>query len=182
MILNYGLVEELFYARRYDQAIEEAHKVEEVFSDPIRRYSFGRLIALSYEMKGDSQHALPELQEMVRLLRLRDSPALPNYLADLAIADAVFGNRPEALRLLAEMTDMAKHRHVAPIAFAHVYAGLGDKDQTFEWLDKAFDDFPESVLFLKIDPRFDLLHSDPRFREFLQRLGLALVPKRETTS
>jgi len=67
---------------------------------------------------------------------------------------------------------MANHRHVAPITFAYVYAGLGDKDQTFEWLDKAFDDFPGSVLFLRIDPRFDVLYSDPRFREFLQWLGL----------
>jgi len=161
-IANFGLLEALFYARRYDQLIEEVQKVDEIFPN------LGRgLMALAYQMKGDSQHALPPMEG-----RLKAFPTVPSFLADLANAYAVFGNRQEALRLLAELTDMAKRRHVAPIAFAYVYAGLGDKDKTFQWLGNAMDENPGSVFFLKVDPRFDLLHSDPRFRELLLRMGL----------
>jgi hypothetical protein len=56
--------------------------------------------------------------------------------------------------------------------FAVVYDGLGDKEQTFAWLEKAYQDRTFFLIWLKFEPRFDSLRGDPRFQDLLQRIGL----------
>jgi len=51
--------------------------------------------------------------------------------------------------------------------------GLGDKEQAFEWLNKTYDEYPFTLAFLKIDPRYNSLRSDPRFIDLLRRMNLA---------
>jgi len=53
-----------------------------------------------------------------------------------------------------------------------VYAGLGDKDQTFQWLEKSFKDHTMDIGYLKVDPFFDNVRSDPRFADLVRRVGL----------
>ncbi len=67
---------------------------------------------------------------------------------------------------------MSKHRYVSPYLFALVYAGLGDKDQTFAQLEKAFQDRSFFLIWLKVEPQFDSLRDDPRFQDLLRRIGL----------
>jgi hypothetical protein len=62
---------------------------------------------------------------------------------------------------------------VPPRHFAKIYAGLGDKDEAFAWLDKAIADRESGLEFVKTDPSYDSLHSDPRFKNVLRRLNLA---------
>jgi eukaryotic-like serine/threonine-protein kinase len=162
---NYGMAEGLFYARRYDQAIEQGRKASELFP-----HIFDGIIRHSYEQKGDSQHSLSELLEIVKVVK--DWPTRPAQLADLAYAYAVFGNKQEASRLLAQMTELAKRRDVNPWWFAIVYTGMGDKDRAFEWLGKAYDEHRADLGWIKADPRMDPLRSDPRYKELLLRLGL----------
>lgn len=165
VVVNYGMGYDLFYARRYDQAIEQGQKADELF--PPR---FHGIIGLAYEQKGDSQHALSELAEMVKVVK--DSPTRPQKLADLAHAYAVFGNKKEASRLLAEMTELSERGYVPSWGFALVYTGLGDKDRAFEWLDKAYNERSSELPWIKADPRMDPLRSDPRYRNLLLRMGL----------
>src|ERR1700683_2403740 len=150
------MTEGLLWARRYDQAIEQGRKGNELFP-----HVFSGIIGRAYEQKGDSQHALSELQEIVKAAK--DWPTRPALLADLAHAYAVFGNKQEASRLLAEITESSKGSDVSPWAFALVYTGLGDKDRAFEWLDKAYDDHSSELPWIKGEPRMDPLRSDARY-------------------
>ncbi len=59
-----------------------------------------------------------------------------------------------------------------PAVFAIIYAGLGDNDQAFEWLAKGYDDRPSTAMRVKVEPRLEPLHSDPRFVEFVRKMGL----------
>ena len=143
--LNYGTVEILVYARHYDQAIEQGRKANELFP-----HCCDGIIRLAYEQKGDSQHAISPVLELVKVSK--DWPTRPVLLADLAHAYSVFGNKQEASRLLAELTELSKRKDVSPWEFAIVYTGMGDKDRAFEWLDKAYDQRSPEVAWIKAEP------------------------------
>jgi TolB-like protein/DNA-binding winged helix-turn-helix (wHTH) protein/Flp pilus assembly protein TadD len=103
------------------------------------------------------------------------SAALKNYteVADLGHAYGRAGERDKALKALEELKQLSQREHVAPGAFAFIYTGLGDKDQAFEWLDKAYEErdtawFP----MIRVNPMSDPLRSDPRFQDLIRRLGL----------
>jgi hypothetical protein len=85
----------------------------------------------------------------------------------------VSGNRVKALQALSDVLELSKRRYVSPFATAVIYTGLGDKERALRWLEKAFDDRSLDMIFLKVDPRFDRLHADPRFANLLRRMGLA---------
>ena len=90
----------------------------------------------------------------------------------LGHAYAVSGQRDRAQKVLVELKQLMKRRYVAPFEVAVIYVGLGDKDQTFEWLERAYQDRSHWLIWLKIDPRFDSLRSDPRYQDLLRRMGL----------
>jgi hypothetical protein len=54
---------------------------------------------------------------------------------------------------------------------ALIHAGLGEKDQAFEWLERAYEERDKGLLFLRIDPPLDPLRSDPRFQDLLRRMN-----------
>jgi len=72
-------------------------------------------------------------------------------------------------------TSQIKHsetEYVPPYFIAYLYASAGDADAAFQWLQKAIDEPDNFVLYLRIDPAFDKLHSDPRYQQLLKRLKL----------
>ena len=85
---------------------------------------------------------------------------------------ALSGRKSEALKVLAEMTEMSKHEHVAPYPMATLYAALGEKDRAFEWLEKVYEERSYYVVFLNVDRALDDLREDPRFSDLLRRIGL----------
>lgn len=87
-------------------------------------------------------------------------------------AYAVSGQKNSANNVVAELKSLSNQRYVAPIEIAVVYAGLDDKGKAFEWLEKAYQDHSPWLIWLKVDPRFDRLHGDPRFADLLRRMGL----------
>ncbi len=90
----------------------------------------------------------------------------------LGHAYAVSGRKDRAQNLLVELKQLSRRRYVAPFEIAVVYIGLGDKDLTFEWLEKAYRDHSPWLPWLKVDPRFDSLHGDSRYRDLRRRMGL----------
>ena len=81
------------------------------------------------------------------------------------------GNKAEARKDLQKLIEMSRH-NIGTYEVAQVYAGLGEKDRAFEWLEKAYKIHDKSLTFLKVDPCLDPLRSDPRFQDLLRRVGL----------
>ena len=93
--------------------------------------------------------------------------------AALAHALALAGRRTEALRIVADLSDGSdKQRYISPYSIALVFVALGDKQQSFEWLDRAYQERDESFIHLRVDPRLDDLRADPQLIERLHRIHL----------
>ena len=90
----------------------------------------------------------------------------------LGLAYALAGRKDEANKILNELLELNKQRYVTPAAFANLYIGLGNKDEAFVWLEKAFQERSNYLAYLKVFPILDPLRSDPRFAGLVQRVGL----------
>ena len=123
------------------------------------------LLSRVYLMKGLYREAVVESEKNLALTS-RNSLAL----ASLAYVHARSGERSQALQLLDELRALSKQRYVSSYAFALVYAGLGEKDETFAWLEKAYEERSGSLPYLKVNPTWDPLRSDPRFEALVAKV------------
>ena len=106
---------------------------------------------------------------------LRNHPAA---VAALGHAYAAAGQTSEALKLLRELEETSHERHVSPIWLGLIHTALGNRAAALEWLERGLEQGDVWMVWLKVEPRFDPLRSDPRFRELLQRIWLQPVPAR----
>src|SRR5262249_38078475 len=97
----------------------------------------------------------------------------PGALGYLGMHYGLAGRKAEAHKILKELLELSRHRYVTPVALVDVYTGLGDKDQAFFWLEKAYQERSYPMAYLKVFPARDPLRSDPRFDDLLRRIGLA---------
>jgi lipopolysaccharide biosynthesis regulator YciM len=111
--------------------------------------------------------AIPVLEKAVSL-----SDRSPGIIGVLVRAYAHAGRRADALRLLAELKKRQKAGYVPAGAFVNAYLGLGENEEAFAWLDKAYQEQSNILQFLKVHPYFDPLRDDPRFKDLLHRVGL----------
>ena len=81
------------------------------------------------------------------------------------------GRRQEAREVLGALKALSRKRFVPPYAMALVHAGLGERDQVFEWLDRAFDVHDVHLIYLTVDSKWDSYRADPRFEALLSRCG-----------
>jgi hypothetical protein len=79
------------------------------------------------------------------------------------------GRRTEAQQVISALNQIAQTRFVPPFGFALVYAGLGDRDAAFEWLEKSYEARDLGMVFLLVDPRWESIRSDKRFDDLLRR-------------
>jgi serine/threonine protein kinase/TolB-like protein/Flp pilus assembly protein TadD len=163
LIINHNVAWVLYFARQYDQGIEQVRKTLEL--DPSFAGAHDMLGEL-YTRKGMYQQGIDELREAIRL-----SGGDPNIKAELGNAYAVAGKRKQAREILGELTALSKRRYFSPCFIASIYAGLGDKNQAFAWLEKAYEGPDIWIAFVNVDPAFDSLRSDPRFQDLLRRMN-----------
>ncbi len=164
LVINSDLGLSFYYARRYDEAIAAYKKVLEM--DP--NYAMARFgIGDAYLGMGRYAGAIEELQKAVAL---GDNATI--YLTRLGEAYAYAGRKAEARQVLVQLNEQAKKRYVPPCGIAMMYTVLGNKDEAFVWLEKAYDERSAYVVILSVDPTFDPLRSDPRFVTLLNRVGL----------
>jgi len=156
----------LYFSRQYDRAIEQFQKTLEM--DPNFAPTHVRL-GVTYLQKGMYEEAIAEQK---KAMSLDESPGRWGRAAVLGYAYAVAGKRSEAQKIFNDLQELSKQRYVSPYNFALISMGLGDRDQTFEWLNKTYDEYPFTLVFLKVDPRYDSLRSDPRFDALLRRMKL----------
>ncbi len=166
LIINADLGNTYIQAHQYDKAIEQLQKTIEM--DQSFYFAHWQL-GVAHEMKGDFKNAIAEFQ---KARQLNDDPWV---LALLGHISATTGRRDEALKILDQLKQISKRRFVKAYSFALVYAGLGEKDQAFQWLEKSYQDREARITRLKVDPLMDSLHADPRFADLVKRIGLPAV-------
>lgn len=151
-------------ARHYDEAEGRARRTVEL--DPSHtppHLWLGR----AYEETGRLEEALEEFQRAVAI-----SGEAARFLSALGHGYALAGKSAETRKILAQLDEMAKQSYVSAYDFAVVHAGFRDKDVVFTWLEKAYQERSAWLALLKADSRFDPFRSDPRFQQFVTRLGL----------
>lgn len=163
-LLTTALGEAYYQNRQFDLAIQTAQKALEL--DPTYPVSMINL-ARAFEQGGKHKEAHKIYEKMVGF-----APDDPGVLSLLAHEYAVSGDAAAARKIEARLEEMRGHRYVAALYIALIWTGLGDKDHAFQWLDQAYDEDCEYLVYLPTEPMADPLRSDPRFAQLLQRLGL----------
>jgi tetratricopeptide (TPR) repeat protein len=152
-----------YFSRRYDQAlsmIRRAHALNINLPDE------GFLLGDIYAEKGMYEKSIGEFR------KLGDSP---HSIGHLGNAYARAGQTDAARNAIAQLQkSISKQGGVGMYEMALVYAGLGDKNEAFTWLEEAYKMRNEGLTNLKIDPCLDPLRSDPRFNDLMRRVGLPL--------
>jgi serine/threonine protein kinase/tetratricopeptide (TPR) repeat protein len=151
-----------YCARQYDRAIEQGQETLKIDPNFPQAHT---LLGLAYVKKGMFPEAIAELQRAV------DLSSSNNNKARLGYAYATSGQNVEARQILDNLTKLSNEAYVWPTYIAAIYGALGDKDQAFAWLEKAYEDRAGGLIYLKVLPMFDSLRSDPRFRGLAQRVG-----------
>ena len=161
--MNFSLGWRLYMARQYDQAINQLRNTLEM--DP--NFALPRMVlGQAYEQKGLYQQAIVELQKAASISH--DSPPM---LGALGHALGVAGKKTEAEKILDQMLAQSKKQYVSPFYISIVYAGLHENEKAVDSLEKAYEDRSNAIIFLKVDPDFDGLRSNPRFQVLLRRLA-----------
>ena len=152
-----------YLSGKNDLAIEQCKKilVLDPNSFPARRY-----LGLAYEAKGMYAEAINEFQTGVKL------SGSPLMLALLGHAYAASGRRAEAQQVLKDLEQLQSQRYVSPYTVAAIYAGLGNQEQAFTWLERAVEERDVWLMNLKVDPVFAKLRSNRKFDDLLARIRL----------
>jgi len=151
----------LFQTRHYEQG---ARELRAALVD--RPDDFGTLMDLGFVLLADdhADQAVPVLEKAAEL-----SHRSPAALAILARAYAHSGRRGDALRLVAELEARSRKGYVPAGAMVNAYLGMGETEQAFHWLAKAYQEQSNMLQFVKVHPFFDPIRKDPRFTELVRR-------------
>ena len=153
-----------YQMRNYEALVDASRR--EVAANP-NEWTGHYNLAVGYVGTGKLLEAISEYQKAVET-----SDGNPDAVASLAHAYAVIGRRAQAEKILHDLEHKSKSVYVSPYTFATIYAGLGEKDRAFEFLEKAYQQRSLDIPWhLKADLRIDNLRSDPRFQDLARRVG-----------
>jgi serine/threonine protein kinase/tetratricopeptide (TPR) repeat protein len=165
LLANFGPGSISVFNRQPDRAIEQFRSAIDLDANYWFDYCF---LGRAYEQKGQFPEAIAAFQHALELEK-----ANAEIWSGLGHAYAVSGNRIGAQQVLDHLKELSARSYVAPYNVAVVYAGLGDKDEAFRWLNRAFDERSYLLaIYLTTDSRLDNLHSDTRFADLRRRIGL----------
>lgn len=155
----------LHFARAYDEAIDQYRATLDLDADfPDAHMNLG----MTYVEVGRAGEGIRELQRASDLSGRRSL-----MLSVLGYTYAVSGQDAEAQRCIDELQPAAERGDVSAMLMTYPYAGLGDADRAFEWLERALEERSGLLIYLKVEPMFDRLRGDPRFTTLMRRLRLA---------
>jgi TolB-like protein/DNA-binding winged helix-turn-helix (wHTH) protein/Tfp pilus assembly protein PilF len=161
--INTSLGWRLYLAREYDRSIAQLRDTLEM--DPASEWAHLNL-GQAYEQKGQFNLAIEELQKALELAH-----SSPLTISALAHAEALSGNHAMANKLLSQLEELSKKQYVSPYYVATVYLGLGKNELAMNWLEKAYADRSNGLVFLKVEPELDPLRTNPRFITLQARLS-----------
>lgn len=163
--INFSLGWRLYMGRHYELAIQQLRNTLEM--DP--NFALAHLVlGETFEQQGNYPQAIEQLQKATAI-----SPNSPLMVAGLGHAYGVAKRPAEARALLNQLMEQSKKQYVAPFYIALVYAGLGENDAAIDWLEKAYEDHSNGLVFVKVDPELDTLRSNPRFKELQNKMHLS---------
>ncbi len=164
LIINVAVGWALYFARSYDKAIEQLRRTAEL--DPNYPVTYW-ILGLVLRKTGCHELAMTEGEKGVKL-----SGGSPMMRAALAHTLGTAGRPVEAGQILDDLTRQANQKYVAPYFFAGIHVGLGENDRALEYLEKAYEEHSNWLIYLHIDPSMDDLRDDPRFQDLVRRVGL----------
>jgi hypothetical protein len=154
---------QMYLARRFDDAIAQARETLATAPNFVQAYA---VMAQAYAGKSMLEEALDANAHHAELSHNWPfARAIEGYLRGRQ------GDRKGAMRSIDELTQMSKTSYVPAITFAMVYAGMGDKDRAFVWLNKTYDERFTRLAYIRQEAFWDPLRSDPRYTELIRKIG-----------
>jgi TolB-like protein/DNA-binding winged helix-turn-helix (wHTH) protein/Flp pilus assembly protein TadD len=163
--VNNALAGRLLAAGRYDEALEQVQKTLQL--DPHFAPAH-QTLGWAYLYKGKREEAIQEFQKALQLSGTDDT----DLMLDLGFAYATAGDQKEARRILAKLRSLHERGLVPSGSIAILYGALGDLNEAFVWLEKAYEERDPQLTYLKAGRRFEPLRHDPRFQQLVHRVGL----------
>jgi eukaryotic-like serine/threonine-protein kinase len=162
--INTGVGLCYYLSRQPEKAIEQYNRTLEFEPRfPLARFNLGA----AYTLTRAFDRAVAEYQAGLQITK-EDAGAM----AELGYTYAVAGQPDQARALLKSVHELEQKRYVSPYYVAMLHAGLGEADEAFRYLQRAYEERNAPIVFLKVEPRWDGIRSDPRFRELLGKLAL----------
>jgi len=165
LTINFELGLGYYYDRDYDRAIAQFQKTLELDRQFPAANNF---LPAAYEQKGMLSEAIAGFKAALPL----SAGGEWTSKAGLGHAYAVAGKRLEAQALLDELKRVSEQEYLPSTSIALIYTGLGEKDQAFTELQKGYEQRAFQMQWLRLDPRWDNLRSDPRFHDLIRRMGM----------
>lgn len=163
--LNNALAGRLLAGGRYDEALRQVQKTLELDEHFAPAH---QTLGWVYLHSGKQDEAIREFQRALEL----SGPADTDIQLDLGFALAVSGRKEEARRILEKLEQMHQQGVVPAASVAVLYGALGESSEAFAWLEKACAERDPQLVYLNAGRRFEPLRKDPRFGEFVRRVGL----------
>lgn len=162
-VINTDVGFQFYYNGHYDEAIQQLRSTLQ--SDP--KFPLAHLwLGRAYQQKGMFDEAIAEYRQT--------DAAWPGWVVTLAAIgnmQGIAGKKSDARDMLTTLNTLSQREYVTPYGIALVYSSLGEKDQAFTWLDKAVQDRAHWLVWLRLDPRWDAIRPDPRFKDLVRRIG-----------
>ena len=172
LITNSVLAWTSYMARHYDEAIEEEWKTLEL-DDQFAPAHW--VLGMALEQQAKFEDAIAEFHKATTL------DVHPVYRAALGHAYGVAGHTEEGESILHKLIKLSKEKNVGWNELAIVYVGMGENEKAQSMLEAAYKVHDSQLNWLKVDPRLDTLHSNPRFADLLRRMALANLSIMATT-
>jgi TolB-like protein/Tfp pilus assembly protein PilF len=165
LVMNTFMGATLYYAGRYDEAIDQCRRTIQM--DPNFAVAHWHL-GLAYEQKQLLDAATEEFKKAISL-----SGGSPLMKAAFGRAHAESQKKYEANEMLNELNELAKRQYASAYEMATIHVALGNNEQAFQLLAKAYAEHSFHLVNLNVSPQFKSIRSDPRFLDLVQRIGLS---------
>jgi serine/threonine protein kinase/Tfp pilus assembly protein PilF len=163
LIINLNLGMNLFYLRQFDQAVDQCQKAIDL--DPYFPWSYYVMGSVA-EARGKFDEAAMQYQK-ARTLAHNDL----TLLGEIGRSYARAGKKDEAMKILKELQDHLKQGYSVSFAIANVYLGLGNREETFNWLEKSLQDDIDIYMDIRNSPIWDSIRTDQRFITLMKKIG-----------
>src|ERR1700736_6467513 len=164
LLINTSLGRQFYLAGQNEKAVEQLRKVLDI--DP--KFAPARwMLEEVYAQMGNQKEAVAE---RAKVLSLSGSPELA---ASIDEDFKRFGYKGVLQSWLDGLTEISKHDYVSAFSIAEAYIRMGEKGKAFDWLEKAYDQHDSGLVSVAVEPVFDSVRSDPRYRDILRRMRLS---------